>query len=163
MKLIACCDIAGGIAKEKQIPWLNTDFSKLDLKRFKELTTDQCVVMGRNTYNEIAGLREIGETVLPNRECYVITTNKDNECKGAITISSIEEIETDKEIFIIGGEQLYREYLRKCDTVYLTIVGEDYECDQHFPGQWLVKYNMKQIDSGHPMLAFVEYTRVLNG
>lgn len=159
MKLIACCDIEGGIAKDKQIPWLNEDFSKLDLKRFKELTTGQCVVMGRNTYNEIAGLREIGDSVLPNRECYVITSNKENTCKGATTISSVDEIQTDKEIFIIGGEQLYREYLRKCDTVYLTIINHDYECDQQFPGQWLIRWKAEEVDCDHPKIVFVVYTK----
>lgn len=159
MKLIACCDIMGGMAKDKQIPWLGEDFSKLDLKRFKQLTDGHCVVMGRNTYNEIAGLRDIGESVLPNRECYVITSDTDNLCKGATTVLNLEDIQTDKEIFIIGGTKLYQTTIKHCDTVYLSVINRDYECDQQFPGQPLVHFNKEQVDSGHPDLAFVVYTK----
>lgn len=159
MKLIACCDIMGGMAKDKQIPWLKEEFSKLDLKRFKQLTDGHCVVMGRNTYNEIASLREIGDSVLPNRECYVITSDPDNECKGATTVLTLDDIQTDKEIFIIGGAKLYQNTIKQCDTVYLSVINRDYECDQKFPGQQLVNFNVEQIDSGHPELAFVIYTK----
>lgn len=159
MKLIACCDISGGMSKNKQIPWLNEEVSKIDLKRFKDLTTGHAVVMGRNTYNEIAGLREIGDSILPNRECYVITSDPDNACKGATTILTLDDIQTDKEIFIIGGAKLYQTTLTKCNTVYLSIINHDYECDQIFPGQPLVKFKSEQVESGHPDLAFVVYTK----
>lgn len=159
MKLIACCDIMGGMSKEKQIPWLKEEVSKIDLKRFKQLTDGHAVVMGRNTYNEIAGLREIGDSVLPNRECYVITSDPDNECKGATTVLTLDDIQTDKELFIIGGMKLYQTTIRQCDTVYLSIINKDYGCDQLFPGQPLVNYKSEQVDSGHPDLAFVVYTK----
>lgn len=160
MKLIACCDINGGFAKEKQIPWLNEEFSKLDLKRFRELTTGQCVVMGRNTYNEIAGLREIKDSVLPNRECYVITSDPDNECKGATTVLTLEDIQTDKEMFIIGGGKLFQNTIKQCDTVYLSVINRDYQCDQLFPGQCLTKYKAEHVASEHPDLVFVTYTKI---
>jgi dihydrofolate reductase len=160
MKLIACCDIKGGFAKDKQIPWLKEDFSKLDLKRFKELTNGQCVVMGRNTYNEIASLRTIKDSVLPNRECYVITSDPDNACEGATTILTLDDIQTDKEIFIIGGGKLYSNTIKHCDTVYLTVINRDYECDQFFPGQCLVNYKADHVQSEHPDMVFVTYTKI---
>jgi dihydrofolate reductase len=159
MKIIACCDIEGGFAKDKKIPWIGEDFSKLDLKHFKQITDGSVLVMGRNTYLEIAGMREITTSLLPNRECYVVTSNPENLCPGATTISSIDEIKTDKEIFVIGGERLYRENIRKCDTVYLSLINKNYNCDQTFPGQSLIHYSATAEDSEHPDLIFITYTK----
>ena len=159
MKIIACCDKFYGFAKNKRIPWMGEDFCKIDLMHFKKITEGSVVVMGRNTYNEIAGLREIKTTVLPNRDCYVVTSDISNLCQGAITISSVDEIETDKEIFIIGGYQLYCQYIDKCDEIYLSVINNNYNCDQFFPIHLVDGYECEIVDSGHDLLKFVKYTR----
>lgn len=159
--MIVCCDIRGGIAKEKKIPWLNEKFSKTDLKRFKELTMNTYIVMGRNTYNEIAGLRAIITDILPDRKSFVITSNPDQVCPGATTISSLDDIPDDKDIFIIGGVQLYETELLNCDSVYISFINQDYDCDQFFPGHLLEHtYNVEYIPTEHNNLIFANYTKI---
>jgi dihydrofolate reductase len=161
MKMIVCCDIKGGFSKDKKIPWLNEAFSKADLKRFRKLTLNSVVVMGRNTYNEIASLnpKEIKGSILPNRECYVLTSNPNRKCKGAITISSIEDIKTEKDVFIIGGYSLYLENIDKCNTVYLSRINKDYNCDQLFPEYLLSTFTKYEETSEFLELSFETYSK----
>ena len=69
-----------------------------DLKRFKELTTEQSVVMGRKTYESIG-------RPLPNRRNIIITRNSEYEVEGCEIVSSLEEalLLTGSSCFIIGG------------------------------------------------------------
>lgn len=131
--IIVAVDSEFGIAKDKKIPWLAEDWSKDDLKRFKQKTDGGVLICGRNTYNEIAGLRSIGNEVLPNRTTYVITSNPDNLCPGAITIDSIQkvlELEQTRDIFFIGGERIFEEGLKYTNEIHLTQTYKHYDCDQ---------------------------------
>lgn len=160
--VIACIDNAGGFAKEQKIPWLDNPVSKIDLKHFKETTKDSIIIMGRNTYNEIAGLRTIKTNILPDRQSYVITSDINNECAGAITIGSIQEVidSTDKDIFIIGGYQLFVEGLELGNTCYLSCINQSYDCDQFFPGTPLNDWTYEYTNSEHIDLIFAKYTKV---
>lgn len=136
LSIIVACDNEGGIGKNKKIPWLNEDWSKEDLKRFQEITKDSIIIMGRNTYNEIVGLRGIQKNILPNRKSYVLTTNMKNLCPGAITMDSIKKIislEPNNDIFVIGGVSLFAEALQYCDNIYMTYIDRSYGCDDFFP------------------------------
>jgi dihydrofolate reductase len=135
ISIIVATDSKSGISKNKQIPWLNEDWSKEDLKRFKSITNDGIIICGRNTYNEIAALRKVNDQILPNRTTYVITSNVDNICAGATTASSISEViwlHPTSNIFIIGGESLFNAGLEYATTIYVTQVEADYSCDQFF-------------------------------
>ena len=98
-----------------------------DLKYFKEITLGKTVVMGRKTYEAI------GEA-LPYRKNIVLTTTdiKDN---NIIIINDYKKIlDLDEEIFIIGGESIYKLFLPYADYLYLTEI--DKECidaDTYFP------------------------------
>lgn len=136
LHIIVAHDKKNGFARNKQIPWINEEWSKQDLQRFKKLTDGCVVVMGTNTYNEIASLRTIKEDLLPNRTSYVITSNPTKSFNGAKTIPTLEalyELEPDADIFVIGGERLYREAMRYCKSVFVTYIDKDYDCDQLFP------------------------------
>lgn len=107
---------------------------KKDLQNFKEVTTGQIVVMGRKTFESIG-------KPLPNRVNAVITSNKVIE--GVKVYSSltnaIEKLKMEfpeKEIFIIGGGQVYKEALNNdlVDTLYITkIKKEVLDADTYFP------------------------------
>lgn len=107
---------------------------KKDLQNFREVTTGQIVIMGRKTFESIG-------KPLPNRVNAVITREK--QIDGVKIYTSLEEaIKTlndeypDKEIFIIGGGQIYKEALDNdlVDTLYMTkIKKEVLDADTYFP------------------------------
>lgn len=169
ISIIVACDKNGGIAKNKSIPWLTEEWSKEDLKRFKTITNDSVIIMGRNTYNEIASLRTIKDNILPNRKSYVLTHNIENSCNGAITIDGIKKVislEPSKNIFIIGGTSLFSEGIELCDKIYMTKINEDYDCDDFFtikPSD-LLYYGFKPIkrELYNDHVEFLEYIAVRN-
>lgn len=103
-----------------------------DLPRFKKLTTGHTVIMGRKTFDSLP------KGPLPNRENIVITRNKELKIDGAKVVHSLNEaIETSdksKDIFIIGGGQIYKEALELCKKLYITHIHKEFEADTHFPG-----------------------------
>ena len=114
------------IGIENQLPWkLPADF-----KHFKETTLGQTVIMGRKTFESIG-------KALPDRTNIVITRNKHLFFTGCITVHSLEEAirkaEIDKKIFIIGGEEIYKQSMSISDELNLTIVHQSYVGDAYFP------------------------------
>ena len=107
---------------------------KKDLQNFKEVTTGQIVVMGRKTFESI-------RKPLPNRVNAVITSNKVIESVKVYSslTNAIEKLKMEfpeKEIFIIGGGQVYKEALNNdlVDTLYITkIKKEVLDADTYFP------------------------------
>ena len=109
-----------------------------DLKRFKQLTTGHPIIMGRKTFDSIG-------RVLPNRQNIIITRNKNYRVEGAIIVNSLEEAikiakqteqnsaTNEKEIFIIGGGEIYNQALPLTDKLYLTVVKTDLIGDTFFP------------------------------
>lgn len=102
-----------------------------DLKRFKQITTGNTVIMGRRTFFSLPN------GALPNRRNIVITDCPEDCCPGAELVQSIEEAirvcDADKENFIIGGGMIYTQFLPIADKIYLTQVHKDYEADVFFP------------------------------
>lgn len=104
-----------------------------DLKFFKEKTQGKTVVMGRPTLESLPGGKP-----LPKRENIVLTSNQDYHVEGALVVHSEEELmqavegrDTD-EVMIIGGGKVYRDFLPKCDTCYITKIYEKFEADTWF-------------------------------
>ena len=102
-----------------------------DLKRFKNLTTGNNIVMGRKTYESLP------KGALPNRKNIVITRNTElnyENCAMANSLEqAIEKSDLETNIFIIGGEQIYKDAYKQCDYLYLTKVYESFEADAFFP------------------------------
>ena len=105
------------IGKDNQIPWHLPN----DLKFFKNKTWGMPVVMGRNTYESL-------DKPLPGRINVVITGNHDWEREGVLVAHSIDEAikkacDTDcKEVFIIGGGEIFKQSMDMADKIYLTRV-----------------------------------------
>ena len=103
-----------------------------DLKRFKKITTGNVVIMGRKTFESLP------KGALPNRQNIVITRNDNltfENCTMANSIeNAIEKADSNKEIFIIGGEQIYKKAMQYIDKLYLTKIFESFDnADAFFP------------------------------
>ena len=130
MKMIVAVDRNWGIGKDGG---LLTSIPE-DMEFFKTKTMGHVVAMGRRTFESFPGLK-----ALPGRTNIVLTTNKDWQGEGAFVVHSREELdeklntyESDS-IYIIGGGQVYREYLDQCDAVYVTHIDADFDADTWFP------------------------------
>lgn len=105
-----------------------------DMKFFRETTTGKVVVMGRKTLESFPnGLP------LKNRTNIVLTQNKDYDAHGALVVNSMEELleELKKydsdDIYVIGGDSVYRQMLPYCSIAHVTKIDHAYEADAYFP------------------------------
>ena len=105
-----------------------------DMKFFRETTSGHIVVMGRKTLESFPGGRP-----LKNRVNVVITKSTSYEKEGAVIVHSVpealeylEQFDTE-EVFVIGGESIYRQMLPYCDTAYVTCIDEAFPADTWFP------------------------------
>lgn len=105
-----------------------------DMKFFRDTTTNKVVVMGRKTLESFPG----GQP-LKKRTNIVLTTDKDYKMRDAVVVNTIdallEELKQYKEedIYVIGGESIYRQLLPYCKVAYVTKIDHAYEADTFFP------------------------------
>ena len=101
-----------------------------DLRRFKQITSEHTVIMGRKTYDSIG-------RPLPRRRNIVITRSEEWSAEGCERASSLEQAvgmcEGEQEIFVIGGGEIYRQAMPLADRLYLTRVEKVYAGDTYFP------------------------------
>jgi len=112
------------IGNAGQIPWHLPE----DFKFFKATTMGHAILMGRKTYESIG-------KPLPGRENIVLSRTMP-ETLGVTVVRSVEEIQepTDgRDLFVIGGEEIYRLLLPKVQELYVTKVPRKIEGDTHFP------------------------------
>lgn len=141
-----------------------------DLKFFKEKTSGKTVVMGRPTLESLPGGKP-----LPKRENIVLTTNKDYFKEGVIIAHSEAELDalladrdTDN-VMIMGGGKVYRDFLHKCDTCYITKIYASFEgADTHFvnldaTGEFEVVWESDVQEENGIRYQFFEYRRVNHG
>ncbi len=160
ISIIAAIDRNRAIGFEnKLLFWLPND-----LKRFKQLTTANTILMGRKTFESLP------KGALPNRRNIVLSTNKDFLCPDAELFTSIDEAlqscKADEHIYIIGGEGIYQQTIGIADELCLTEIDAIAEnADAYFPeiypNIWHEKSRDSQpIDEKHPCsYAFVDYVR----
>lgn len=105
-----------------------------DMKFFRQTTTGKVVVMGRKTLESFPnGLP------LKNRTNIVLTANQDYDVKDAVIVHSkdelLEELKkyNEDDIYVLGGESVYRMMLPYCDTVLVTKIDRAFQADTHFP------------------------------
>jgi dihydrofolate reductase len=101
-----------------------------DMAYFKEKTMDKVVVMGRKTLESLPGGRG-----LQRRVNFVLTSRKDFEAERCIIVNSEKELESrlaefaPDDVFVIGGESIYRMFYEKCDKLYVTKLYADLGAD----------------------------------
>lgn len=135
-----------------------------DLRRFKELTTGHTIIMGRKTFESLP------KGALPNRRNIVLSRAEHAHFPGAECYHSLEEAlaacQNDEEVFVIGGESLYREALSKANRLCITHVqNTPKEADAFFPTYSSMQWN-KVKEEKHPSdekhrfsYIFTDYTR----
>ena len=115
------------IGKDNDLLW---HISK-DLKRFKEMTLDHFIVMGKKTYFSLP------KRPLPNRTSMIITDVEGEEIDGCLMAYSIEDaiakMDSKNENFIIGGGSIYSQFIKHANKMYITRVHKDFEADIFFP------------------------------
>ncbi len=146
------------IGRDGALPW----HLPTDLARFKSITTGHTVIMGRKTFESVG-------KPLPNRRTIVITRNNDYQCAGVFVAHSLDEAldqaAREDEIFILGGEAVYRIALPRADCLYLTIIHATIEGDTYFPtldfDDWkLVEDERHEADDRHAYaFSFRRYER----
>lgn len=129
MNLIVAVDKNWAIGKENKL----LVSIPADMKYFRETTKGNIVIMGRKTLESFPQSQP-----LKNRVNIVITKNPDYQVKGAVVVHSVEEaIEESKkyegEVYVIGGESIYRAMLPYCKTAYVTKIDHAYAADTYFP------------------------------
>jgi dihydrofolate reductase len=114
------------IGEDNQMPW----HLPADLQHFKRVTMDKPVVMGRKTFESIG-------RPLPGRRNVVITRNASYEADGIEVVTSPEAalslLEGVEEVMIIGGGNIYSQFLASAERLYLTFIDLDVAGDTQFP------------------------------
>ena len=128
VSIIVATSLNNAIGKNNQLLW----HLPADLKFFKTTTMGCPVIMGRKTFQSIG-------RALPGRTNVVVTRdenfNADNQF-GIIVVSSIDEalvkLHVEKEVFIIGGGEIYNQTIGMADTIYRTVVNTEIDGDVYF-------------------------------
>lgn len=157
INIIASVARNGAIGKgNKLVYWLPND-----LKRFKALTTGHTILMGRRTYDSLP------KGALPNRRNVVVSRTV-KEIPGCDCYASVEEAlgscAADEDVYVIGGESIYRQLLPLAQRLCLTEIDDTPEgADAFFPefsGWREVSRDDRQTDEKHRYAySFVDYER----
>jgi len=105
-----------------------------DQRHFRETTTGKVVILGRNTLETFPEAKP-----LKNRTNIVITRKMDYKLNDAIVVHSIEEAlaeakkHNSEDVYVIGGESIYRQMLPYCDVAIVTKIDYEYQADTYFP------------------------------
>lgn len=132
----------GIIGNDGDMPWKLSS----DLKRFKAITTGNPIIMGRKTFESIG-------RPLPNRHNIVISRNQEYSPDGVTVVSSVDkavlvaqkwgEENASIEICILGGGEIYRQFIDQANLIYYTGVMANPSGDTSFPAIdqniWMIK------------------------
>ena len=114
------------IGKNNSLPWN----LPADMQYFRDKTRGKPVIKGRKTYESIG-------KPLPNRTNIIITHDNEYKAEGCIVVHSADEAlkaaGNVEEIMVIGGSQIYKEFLPRANRMYLTKIDAEFEGDTYFP------------------------------
>ena len=142
------------IGKNNQLIWKIPD----DLKRFKNLTTNHTIIMGRKTFESLG------------RVHIILSTDKNYkiENENVQVINDVNEldkyIQDNEEHFVIGGAMIYKLLMPKCNKLYITQIEKDFEGDTFFPKinekEWkIIKEQIGPKDDNDFEYRYVDYIR----
>lgn len=136
-----------------------------DHKMFRNETLGKVVVLGRKTLETFPnGLP------LQQRTNIILSTDKNYKVNGATVVNSIDmllkELEkyNSEDVYIIGGESIYRQMLEYCDVAHITHIDHEYEADAYFPNlqqekDWEVSEESDELTYFDLIYQFVKYER----
>ena len=136
-----------------------------DMKFFRSETTGKVVVLGRKTLDTFPG----GQP-LKNRTNIILTRNPNYQVKGAIICHSVEEVLEElkkynsEDVYIIGGDSIYKEFLPYCDVAHVTRTDHVYDADAWFPNleedpAWVLTGESEEKTYFDPEFRFCRYER----
>ena len=155
IKIIAALSSNFVIGDDGKIPW----FIKGELKRFREITINHNVVMGRKTFDSIG-------KILDSRKNIIISNNESLKIDNAIVVNSfdnaINACDPNLDIFIIGGSKIYEIALSKSEYLLLTLINKEFKGDTYFPkfdkSEWkLIKEEKKYDDENNFSYSYLTY------
>ncbi len=138
----------------------------INMKFFREITEGKVVVMGRKTMEELPGGRPV-----PGRTNFVLSGREDFHVKGACVVHSIEELLArlqqypSKDVFVIGGESVFKQLLPHCELVHVTKIYHRYQADSWFPAldgnsEWRITGDSEEMTYFDMEYQFFRYERV---
>ena len=121
-------DEEGIIGKDNRLPW----YLPAELQHFKETTLNHAILMGRVTFDGM------GRRLFPKRETLILTRNSDEKMDGVSIFNDIESVldwyqSQDKNLYVIGGKQIFQAFEPYIDEVIVTQVHASVEGDTYFP------------------------------
>lgn len=136
-----------------------------DHKMFQQETTGKVVILGRRTLETFPGKQP-----LKNRTNIILSKNPSCQVKGATVVHSIEELlqeceqYAEKDIYVIGGESVYRQLLPYCDTAHVTKIDMAYAADAYCPNldedpEWEITADSDEQSYFDITYHFVKYER----
>ena len=153
LAIIAAMDRNGLIGANGKLPWHIPE----DLAFFKQITMGSIVVMGRRTWQSL-------NSPLPGRENVVLTRNLRFSTNGARVLHGVSEVVEycdGKRAFIIGGEEVFRQFLPLANCFYQTLINREYYGDTWFPdwdkNDW--KLELSTLIAGVEAVSINIYTR----
>ena len=139
MKITLVAAIASNnvIGKENSLPWNIPE----DLKRFKQMTSGNTILMGRKTFDSIG-------RPLPNRQNIVMTKDENFEREGIKVINGLDEAlelikKSNEDVFVIGGSKIYELFEPVANSLAITRILKDSEGDAFFPD---INWDLWQIE-----------------
>jgi dihydrofolate reductase len=158
ISLIAAMTRNRVIGEANTMPW----HLPADLKHFKQVTMAKPIIMGRKTFESIG-------RPLPGRNNIVVTRDKGFTGNSIKVVAGIEQAiyaaGPVDEVMVIGGAQIYRQFLTRADRLYLTLIDTEVSGDAFFPDinpdEWrLTDSSCYAADDENPFnLQFVNYVR----
>jgi dihydrofolate reductase len=144
------------IGNDNSLPW-NIE---IDKKHFRKLTLGKSVIMGRKTFQSIG-------KALEKRKNIILTRNTSFSVEGCFIAHSIEEALNfaDEEVFVIGGEEIYKEFLPLAQKIFLTKIHAAFMGNKYFPEinkkDWKLEESKKIFDKkSNLFLEFQIYKRI---
>lgn len=129
--LIVAMSRERGIGLKGALPWHIPE----DLRHFRDVTMGHAILMGRNTYDSIG-------KPLKGRRNLVLSRDPDFHPEGVEVLRSLDELPAGLDnLFVIGGEKIYREFIDRADRIWITQVATSVEADAFFPAFDESKYS----------------------
>lgn len=136
-----------------------------DMKMFRQETTGKVVVLGRKTLETFPGGKP-----LKDRVNIILSTKKEMQVPDAIVVHSIDELLEElqkyvqEDIYVIGGETVYRQMLKYCTTAHVTRIDRSFEADTFFPNldqdeEWEITAQSEEQTYFDTTYHFVRYDR----
>lgn len=137
-----------------------------DQKNFRQITTGKVVILGRKTLDTFPNKQP-----LKNRTNIILTADKNYQVKDAIIVHSIDELleilkeYKSEDIYVIGGDSVYKQMLPYCDTVHVTKIDHAFEADTYFPNldrmdEWKITQDSEEQTYFDLEFVFQKYERI---